>query len=550
MLEHVQVEFGEGLNILTGETGAGKSILVDAIYAVLGARTSKELVRHGAENAEVSAVFDDVNGEVMELSRELGLADEDDASLIISRKISSQGKSVCRINGKPCTVSMLRQIGDRLVNIHGQHDSQQLLNPEFHCYFLDLTGDDKSYLERYKEAFRELVAIRKRLKVLTSDADTKDRRLELLDYQIKELTDADIKIGEREQLQQRRNLVMNSRSVSDVMQLIVGTVNGDDDTEGIFNVFSTLQKELSAVNTSGTNMQKLSSLLDTLTDTTEQLKDEAQNTLGELDFSEDELEKIEERLDLLYRLGTKYGETEEDMLGYLENAQHERDSIVNSDEEIARLNTEYDAAYDATLKAANELSDYRYKLARKLESDVKEQLQFLDMPKIRFVVSFEKGKLSSSGYDTIEFLISTNPGEPPKPLAKIASGGELSRIMLAIKNIIAKNDCVDTLIFDEIDTGVSGRASRKIGLKLRAVSEHTQVICVTHSAQIASVADTHLLISKEYNNDRTFTKVDVLGFDERKYELARIMGGLEITDNLLQSAEELLSEKNTNLEDI
>ena len=541
VIERAQIDFKAGLNVLTGETGAGKSILVDAINAVLGERTSKELVRHGADNASVSAVFESVNEAVLEKARELGVADEDDDTLIISRRISAQGKSTCRVNGKPSTVSMLKELGMLLVNIHGQHDSQQLLNPDYHCKYLDMTGDDGEYLLKYQEAFRRLVAIRRRLKALTADADTKDRRLELLDYQIKELSEAEIKVGEREKLLVKRTLVQNSQSVVGVMNQIIASVNGDDENAGIQGVIASLQKEVSDISSVDEKSRELYNILDSLVDSTERLKDSAASRLRDIDFSDGELERIEERLDLLYKLSTKYGDNEEDMLSYLAEAEKERNSIVNSDEEIEKLNAEYDDAYNATISAADELSSYRYRLARKLEGEVKEQLVFLDMPKIQFVVCFEKSKLSSNGYDNIEFLISTNPGEPPKPLAKIASGGELSRIMLAIKNIIAKNDSVGTLIFDEIDTGVSGRASRKIGLKLKSVSEHTQVICVTHSAQIASVADEHMLISKEYKNDRTFTTVTSLGFEERKYELARIMGGLEITPTLLQSAEELLN---------
>ncbi len=544
VIEKSEIELISGLNVLTGETGAGKSILVDAINAVLGERTSKELVRHGADNAYVTAVFDSVNDEVAAKAEELGIPTED-GTLIISRRISAQGKSTCRVNGAPATVSMLRELGSLLVNIHGQHDSQQLLNPDYHYKFLDMTGDSSEFMDNYKAAFKELVSIRRKLKTLTSDADTKDRRLELLNYQIKELSEAEIKVGEREELIKRRELVQNSRAIADVMNGILSALNGTDDSDGLKGAFALLQKEVSDITQLDEKSRELYEILESIIDNSEKLNDAASQRLADIDFSENELDKIEERLDLLYRLSSKYGSTEEQMLEYLAEAEKERDSIVNSDEELIRLNAEYDKAYDNTIVKADELSNYRYRLARKLENDVKEQLVFLDMPKIQFVVSFDKGKLSSNGYDSIEFLISTNPGEPPKPLHKIASGGELSRIMLAIKNIIAKNDSVDTLIFDEIDTGVSGRASRKIGLKLKSVSEHTQVICVTHSAQIASVADNHLLISKEYNNDRTFTHVTSLGYEERKLELARIMGGLEITDTLIKSAEELLNEINS-----
>ncbi|MBQ8077383.1 MAG: AAA family ATPase, partial [Eubacterium sp.] len=318
VIEKAEIEFSDGLNVLTGETGAGKSILVDSINAVLGERTSKELVRHGADNASVSAVFENVDSAVIQKAAELGLAFDDDDSLIITRRISAQGKSNCRVNGTPCTLTMVRELGSMLVNIHGQHDSQHLLNPDFHCSILDLTGDNCDYLSEYQSAFKKLVAIRKRLKVLTSDADTKDRRLEILDYQIKELTDADIKVGEKDELTARRNLVMNSQSIANAMQEVLGAVNGDDENAGVQGVTATLLQTVSDISNVDSKSKALYDLLDMLSDNIERVKDAANERLAELDFSENELEKIEERLDILYRLGTKYGETEEVMLSFLE----------------------------------------------------------------------------------------------------------------------------------------------------------------------------------------------------------------------------------------
>ncbi|MGN0457655.1 MAG: DNA repair protein RecN [Eubacterium sp.] len=542
VIEKADIEFTNGFNVLTGETGAGKSIVVDAINAILGERTSKELVRHGTDNANVTAVFDDINEEVKAKLIELGLPLDIDGGLMLSRRISSLGKSSCRVNGTPCTVSVLKEIGTGLVNIHGQHDSQQLLNPDYHYKFVDMYGDDKECLEKYLQAFKALLATRRRLKELTADAETKDRQLELLEYQINEISQGDIKVGETEQLKARKNVILNSQSIVNALNSVLSAFNGDDDFSGMQTLAQTALKDISTVSGVDGDLKEISDRLSSLDDIIETVKDLTASKLESVDFSENELEAIEERLNLYHNFSNKYGETEEDMLNYLETAVKKRDSIVNSDEELEKLNREYDEIFEKTVTLADELSKNRREIAKRLESDIKEQLEFLDMPKIQFVVSFEKGNLSSTGYDRIEFLISTNPGEPPKPLAKIASGGELSRIMLAIKNIIAKNDTVDTLIFDEVDTGVSGRASRKIGLKLKSVGDFTQVICVTHSAQIASLADSHYLIEKKFDEHSTYTNVKQLDYEGRRYELARIMGGFDITDTLLKSAEELLEE--------
>mgnify|MGYP002732308003 FL=1 len=544
VIEKADIEFSGGLNVLTGETGAGKSIVVDSINAILGERTSKDLVRHGADNANVVARFENINSDVEAMLNDLDITPEEDKSLIISRKISNQGKSNCRINGVPCTVGMLKELGSKLVNIHGQHDSQQLLNSDMHYKFVDMLSNDKAIYEEYKKSFKNLVAVRKQLKKLTADADDKDKQLELLEYQINEISQADIKVGEIEQLKQRKTFLLNAKNIISALNTALSAINGDDDNAGIKSVVESSLADFDSIQDVDVDLKAIYNQCDTVNEQLEILKDALSNKLYSIDYDELELDSIEERLNLLYNFANKYGETEQDMLNYLANAEKQRNSIVNSDEEIERLSAEYDSALDKTVTAADILSAHRKGLAYKLEQDVQEELLFLDMPKIKFSVNFEKGNLSLNGYDKIEFLISTNPGEPLKPLAKIASGGELSRIMLAIKNIVARYDVIDTLIFDEIDTGVSGRASRKIGLKLKDVSRHTQVICVTHSAQIASVADCHLLIEKRISLESTYTSVKSLDFNGRKRELARIMGGLEITDSLLKSAEELLSEKN------
>lgn len=541
VIEKAEIEFDSGLNVLTGETGAGKSIIVDSINAVLGERTSRELVRNGAEQASVIAEFDNVNDVIKSKLDEFDIECND--SLILMRKISDKGKSSCRINGVPCTVAMLHSLGELLVNIHGQHDSQALLNPDYHYLYVDMYSGSNSLLAEYVSAFRHLVSIRKQLKALTVDADTKDRQLELLNFQIDELTQADITVGEIESLRSRRNIILNAQNIISFLNSGINTINGDEYTSGIASSIVTLSAEAESYKTLDSDMGDISSSFLQLSSDLDQLKDLLNTKLNNIDYNESEQQQIDDRLDMYYQLGTKYGNTEDEMLEFLSNAIAQRDAINNSDEEIERLNGEYDTAYNCVVALADKLTAQRKKAAFDLQKEIKEQLEFLDMPKIEFLVDFKQGNISSSGCDKIEFLISTNPGEPPKPLAKIASGGELSRIMLAIKNIIAKHDTVGTLIFDEVDTGVSGRASRKIGLKLKSVSDHTQVICVTHSAQIASVADTHLLIEKQFNNGRTYTSVKALDYEQRKHELARIMGGIDITDSMLNSAEELLNSK-------
>jgi DNA repair protein RecN (Recombination protein N) len=396
---------------------------------------------------------------------------------------------------------------------------------------------DRTAIDEYKRSFKELISVRRKLKALTSDETDKERQLELLDYQISELEDANIKIGERDELIRRRELINKSEAITLALNSALLSINGDDDVSGVQTIIND-----DFNNTS--NFDELKEITDIFADIGDKLelaKDKIESIFSLIDFDPNELEAIEERLDLLYKFSMKYGATEEEMLNYLDDAKKKRNSIIYSDEELERLNSEYDRLLDETVALGEVLSNERKRIAKEFEQQVKAELEFLDIPKLQFVVDFQKGKLSSNGFDKVEFLISTNLGEPPKPLSKIASGGELSRIMLAIKNILSYNDTIGTLIFDEIDTGVSGRASQKIGLKLKAVSKNTQVICVTHSAQIASNANEHFLIQKEFVGDRTYTKVTSLDFESRKMELARIMGGLEITDTLLKSAEELLN---------
>lgn len=544
VIKKAQIEFTSGLNVLTGETGAGKSIVVDSINAILGERTSRELVRAGSDNAFVNAYFEDINDDVKLKLNEYDIPIEEDGSLLLSRKISAGGKSVCRVNGLPVTVGILKDIGTHLVNIHGQHDSQALLNPDFHYKFVDAYADCDELLAEYKDSFKSFLNIRRQLKSLTSDADERDKQSEILDYQIKELRDADIKVGEWEKLKHRKSVILNSQAILNALNTLLGAVNGDDENQGIQSVLMSSDKEITALLDADTQLKPIKEKLDSAEDLLESIKDLISDKMESLDFQPDELDKIEERLDILYTFSNKYGETEQDMLYYLADAERKRALFDNSEQDLERLNAEYDSSLEKTQSLALKLSEVRRKAAEKLGEEICSQLEFLDMPGVKFVTQFSKGNLSSVGVDKIEFLIRTNPGEEPKPLAKIASGGELSRIMLAIKSIIAKSDSIATLIFDEIDTGVSGKASRKIGLKLKEVGENAQVICVTHSAQIASAADSHFLIKKEYTDNAAFTQIMPLDFEGRKYELARIMGGLKVTESLLKSAEEMLDNGN------
>lgn len=540
VIERAEIEFLPGFNVLTGETGAGKSIVVDSINAILGERTSRELVRTGAQHAFVSAYFTDIDPSVSAKLEELGYPKNEENDLIITRRIGADGKSLCKINSRTANVSALKELGKELVNIHGQHDSQALLNPESHIGFIDMLCKSDKPLCEYKEAFSDFMRIRRRLKRLTADAENNDNTASLLDYQIAELESAGVSSGETERLTERKKALDNAADALSALSALDSCVNGDDDAPGVRIALSTAAKELEPFAPFLPDVEKL---LRILADTDAQLEDAlslSRAAAQQLDSDPEEKEAVEDRLDLLFRLSSKYGGSEERMLEYLESARKKRALIATDEQELERLDSEYDAALQRVSELAARLSNERKAAAAEFEKNVKRQLEFLDMPGVTFKVDFQKGILSSSGTDRIEFLISANAGEEPRPLARIASGGELSRIMLAIKSILAYNDTIDTLIFDEIDTGVSGRASGRIGQKLKALSKDTQVITVTHSAQIAAFADSHFLIKKDTENGRTYSNITPLSKSQRIEELARIMGGLNITDALLNSAAEML----------
>lgn len=541
VIEKAEITFDKGLNVLTGETGAGKSIIIDSINAVLGERTTRELVRTGAPVAKVSALFFGLSHAAEQVLKSLDLEPEEDGSLLIQRSISSDGRSACRINGQTATVSMLRQLGSELINIHGQHDSQSLLSSEKHIGFIDALAQDEELLVEYRGLYAAYVKIRRALNELQMDEEEKLRKIDLLRFQIDELEAANLQIGEREKLTQERTRCLNAEKILQSLRRAYDAINGTEESLGASQLLTDAAAGLQdAAHYYGAIESTAQEMLD-LSYNLESYADEIRNAFDTLSYDPGDLEQIEERLDLLYKLSRKYGETEEEMLVYLEKARAELDEITFSEERVQKLDEERRETVRKIKALAVTLSDVRRQAGERFARQVEAELSYLDMPHVRFIVHHEQVKPGPNGADEIEFLISANPGEPPRPLAKIASGGELSRIMLAIKNVLSGSDEIGTLIFDEIDTGVSGRAAQKIALKLKQVSAGRQVICVTHLAQIAAQADCHLLIQKTVRDDQTYTQVDALDFEGRKRELARIMGGMdEITPLQLQSAEELL----------
>lgn len=539
VIKSASIDFENGFNVMTGETGAGKSIVIDSLNAILGERTSRELIRSGADSASVCAEFQNVGDNVKNELEKLGI--EKDDTLIVSRKLTPDGKNVCRINGMPATVSMLKALGVQLVNIHGQLDNQSLLSPETHCSFIDKLAGSGRKLDEFKELYSLYIKKENELKSLNTDVNEKNRRLDILNYQIEEIQKADIRPGEKDELTEKLGFLRNAEKILDLLHTAYAALNGDGEMPGAADVAAdAASKLLSAADYSSDFTETANGVNDAamnLSAYTEELRDK----IYSLDYDPNETERAEERLDVIYRLSQKYGDSEEDILAYLENAEKERDALSFSDERAEQLRAETEKAYNEALAAAKKLSEIRIEAGKKFSADVERELAFLDMPSVKFIVNDSVGELYENGIDDIEFLLSANAGEEPKPLSKIASGGELSRIMLAIKCVLSELDDIDTLIFDEIDSGVSGRAALKIAAKMKELSKTHQVICVTHLAQIAAFADEHKLISKEEKDGRTYTCIASLDYNGRKYELARIMGGLTVTQSILNSAEELLS---------
>lgn len=537
VIERASIELDKGFTVLTGETGAGKSIILDAIHAVLGERTSKELVRSGAPAASVSALFTGLTEDVLAVLDRLSIPREED-SLLVQRDIRLEGRSLCKLNGAPATVSMLREIGPLLVSIHGQHESYELLSPEVHMTYIDSFGGLQALLQRYQDSYRALRSLQHRLEGFNADEGEKARRLDLLRYQIDELEAADLQPGEREELSRQREAIRNSEKIAASLALVRGLLTGDEDSDGMISGVSQAAVELERA---AEYLPEAEGLAQKLRDAGFLLEDvdAALDSLS-VDYDPAVLEAIEDRLDLLYRLGMKYGETEEAMLDFLEKCRSQLHEIEFSDEEREELESEYESEKKQAIALARELSEKRKRAADSFAKMVKGELAFLNMPGIEFQTEIQRVPLYSMGCDKLQFFVSTNKGEPPKPMSKIASGGELSRMMLAIKTVLSGKDRVDTLIFDEVDTGISGSAAGKVGQKLRQVSRDRQVLSITHLAQIAALADHHLKISKHVDGGRTFTNVTPLDHEGRKRELARIIGGEEATELQLRMAEEML----------
>ena len=538
VIERSDIEFSAGFNVLTGETGAGKSIVIDSINAVLGERTSKDLIRAGCDSAEVSALFGELSEKTLEALKEYDIEPDSDGNILITRKLSLNGKGYIKINGKPNTATASKEIASNLINIHGQHDNQALLDPQKHCDFIDLVAENSSELEKYYSEFKNLNRIRRELQALETDEDDKQHKIDLLKYQINELETADIKPGELKELKEKLAIAENYESMLKALNIASSLLEGVDDTDGAITLLEGTLKQLSTLNDNSfeRDYQKLSELVSDVRDISANIHSFIDNE----DYSDINSDSINNRLDYLHKLMLKYGNSEEDMLEFLSKARNELESIVFSDKKLDELSAELDASKEKLVSLGDKLTKTRIKAAKSFSESVCSILEYLNMPSVKFDASITQGRYTKRGCDEIEFMISANQGETMKPLHKIASGGELSRIMLSIKSSLLDKDSVDTMIFDEIDTGISGYAADKVGTQLKKVSLNRQVICVTHLAQIAARADNHLLIEKNTKNGRTFTKVEPLDKNERINEIARIMSGTEITENLYNSAKELL----------
>ena len=538
VIERSDIEFSAGFNVLTGETGAGKSIVIDAINAVLGERTSKELIRAGCDTAEVSAVFGELDNATAEALSDAGVTPDDDGNIVIRRRLSMAGKGLIKLNDRPVTATELKEIGKHLVNIHGQHDNQALLDPERHLDYIDAVADDDPIKGKYYAEFRELNRIRKELAATETDEDEKRRRVSILKYQINELESAGIKPGEYEKLQKKLAVARNYQKTAEALSRAYSALKGDDEFDGAVSLLTDAEKSLSSLHND--EWDKKSFALADAAAAAEDVSAALYDFLENAELADIDPDEINARLETLDKLMAKYGNSEEEMLEFLEKARTELNDTEFSDKKAAELSALLDDATERLIALAEELTAARKKAAAEFEKQVCDILSYLNMPDVRFTVQFSKGRYTKRGCDTAEFMISANRGESVKPLCKIASGGELSRVMLAIKSVLLGRDPVGTMIFDEIDTGISGYTAGKVGTQLKKVADNRQVICVTHLAQIAAMADTHLLIEKKAEKDRTFTSVSPLSYEQRINEIARIMSGTQMTENLYNSAKELL----------
>ncbi|MBQ7874540.1 MAG: DNA repair protein RecN [Oscillospiraceae bacterium] len=537
VIESASIDFENGFNVFTGETGAGKSILIDSINAVLGGRTSRDLVRTGEGKAVVSAVFTDISKEAEKLLEELGYDSEDE--LMVSREISAEGKSVCKVNMRPATAGVLKQLSSVLIDVHGQHDSAILQNPELHIGYIDSFGNTEAELSAYSESYKTLKAVERDIKKISMDDSDKAARIDMLKYQVAEIENAAIEEGEEDELLALSKRIKSAENIMELISETIGALDGNGDSEGALEGLSTAIENCARLAEFFPQYEGLSEKFKEMYYEFEEFANDVKDNADELDFDPALQNRTEKRLDQIFRLKRKYGGSVEEMFKYYQKAVSELENIEFSEERLEKLQKERERLFAETAKLADVLTEKRQRAARAFENAVMDELSYLNMPNVRFSVNFDETEFTESGRDGIEFYIATNAGEPLKPLTKIASGGELSRIMLSIKNVLADKDNVDTLIFDEVDTGISGSAAQKVGQKLKQVSGGRQIICVTHLAQVAAYADNHLLISKSTEGGRTFTSVESLDKDGRVNELARIMGGT-MTDALKKSAEELL----------
>lgn len=541
VIEKATIDFSDKLNVFTGETGAGKSILINGINAILGQRVTKDIVRTGTDKAVISALFTDIGDNVLQVLDELGISAED-GQLFLTREIRSDGGSVARVNSRAVNVFVLKAIGETLVTIHGQHDNQILMAPERHIEILDSYAESEALIEDYHSSFRELQSIAKKINKIKTEQSKKEFRMAELADIVEEINALNIHEGEDKEIEAELNISKNAVAISEALYMAKQLLSGDDDTDGAVEMTQRASKSVEEYTDIMTEISPIYDRLSSAAIEMEDISEEIGSLLDSLDIDPKRYDYLNQRSDELRRIMKKYGPELDDVLTTLENSQNELDELSGAEQSLDELNKEKERLLAEVSRKAKALSDHRKKAGERFVSQVTEELEFLNMPKVKLVVQQKTGKLTINGMDSIEFLISANLGEEPKPIAKIASGGELSRIMLALKNVIAEKDSIGTLIFDEIDTGVSGRAAQKIGIKLKQISRLRQVLCVTHLAQMAVMADNHLLIEKNIQGDRTVTTVRTLDHEQRKYEIARIMGGENITELMLENAEQYLKD--------